>query len=131
MTRRTSGDIVRLELKLPAGETWPLITKTELRLCSYTYESGRDVCSLSLNKEQCEDLGFAHYFDGKTTRHLKLNVSVGTTGFREVGDEVPLSKHTHGSSLKEGWVGAALRLILVREAGRKRRRGGEGEVLAD
>ena len=123
-SRRIKGDIVRFELVPPAGDgrqPWLFVTDTKLQLSSCTVkkgpEKGRESCYLMLNKKQCKELGFGHTFDGKaaTSRQLKLNVPIGATG--KVGAEVPLSKNKHGTSRKEGWEGAALRLMLVREAG--------------
>ena len=104
-----------IELVQPAGgATWSLVTQREMQLSSSVRTSGREECCLSLNKAQCTDLGFGHIFDGKAARHLKLNVQLGATG--ALGSEVLLAPHSHGTSRKEGWVGAALRLVLVRAA---------------
>ena len=117
-SRRTKGDIVRVELERPGhAATWELDTPRQLEVSSSVSKTGREQRFLKLNKEQCASLGFGHYFDGKaaSTRHLKLNVLVGASV--APGDTVPLVKHPHGTSLKEGWVGAQLRLVLVRVAG--------------
>jgi hypothetical protein len=119
-SRRTKDDIVRVELVRADGVSWQYITSRELQLSSYERktgpEAGREECFLKLNKVQCTELGFGHYFDGKaaSTLQLKLNVQVGATG--ALGSEVLLSPHSHGTSRKVGWVGAALRLVLVRAA---------------
>ncbi len=104
-----------IELVQPAGgATWSLVTQREMQLSSWVRTSGREECCLSLNKTQCTDLGFGNVFVGKAARHLKLNVQLGATG--ALGSEVLLAPHSHGTSRKEGWVGAALRLVLVRAA---------------
>ena len=108
---------MRIELVQQAGGApWPLVTQRELQLSSSVRTSGREECYLKLNKAQCTDLGFGHVFDGKaaSARQLKLNVQVGATD--ALGSEVPLAPHSHGTSRKVGWVGAALRLVLVRAA---------------
>ena len=116
-SRRIKGDIVRAELMRPAGGApWQLATTRELQLSSNVEKGREERCFLMLNKAQCTDLGFGNVFDGKaaTARQLKLNVQLGATG--ALGSEVPLAPHSHGTSRKVGWVGAALRLVLVRAA---------------
>ena len=116
--RRTKGDIVRVELKRPEdAATWELDTPHDLEVSSSVSKTGREMRFLKLNKEQCASLGFGHYFNDKaaSTRQLKLNVLVGASV--APGDTVPLSVHGHGTSLKEGWEGAELRVVLVRVAG--------------
>ena len=109
------GDIVRAELVDEKGETWRLDTTP--RVLQISVETERPTHPfLKLNKTQVTELGFGAYFEGKaaSTRQLKVNVRSDATC--RVGEEVPLAAHSLGTSDKEGWVGAQLRLIFVRAA---------------
>ena len=107
---------MRVELNLPAGGAPWLLDARELQLSSRSEVGREERCFLQLNKTECTDLGFGHFFDGKaaSTRYLKLYVQVGVTG--AIGEEVPLTENMHGTSRKAGWEGATLRLVLLRVA---------------
>jgi hypothetical protein len=109
--RKSKGDVVRLQLVLPAGDNraqLPLISTPDLEISfNAKHPNSRHV---NLNKAVCTDLGFVHLFDGKACKYLKVSLKYSPT------DEITITSKKLGTSLKPGWVGAELRAVLVRKA---------------
>ena len=109
--RKSKGDVVRLQLVLPAGDNraqLPLISTPDLEISfNAKHPNSRVVC---LNKAVCTDLGFVHLFDGKACKCLQVSLKFSPT------DEITITSKKLGTSLKPGWMGAELRAVLVRKA---------------
>ena len=109
-SRQTEGDVVRLELVLPAGDSRaqvPLISTPDLEIAFKA--SDPNSRRVVLNKTICTNLGFAHLLSSKA-KYLYLSLKFSPT------DEIKITSRKLGTSLKPGWEGAELRAVLVRKA---------------
>jgi hypothetical protein len=109
-SRQTEGDVVRLELVLPAGDSraqLPLISTPDLEI-SFKGASEPNSRRVALNKTVCTNLGFAHLLSSKA-RQLMVCVKISPTNEMTITSKL-------GTSLKPGWEGAELRAVLVRRA---------------
>ena len=108
--RQTKGDVVRLELVLPAGDSrtqLPLISTPDLEI-SFKGASQPNSRRVALNKTVCTNLGFAHLLSSKATP-LLVSLKFSPTNEMTITSKL-------GTSLKPGWEGAELRAVLVRKA---------------
>jgi hypothetical protein len=109
-SRQTEGDVVRLELVLPAGDSHtqlPLISTPDLET-SFKDASRPNSRRVVLNKTVCTNLGFAHLL-GSNARQLMVSLKFSPTNEMTITSKL-------GTSLKPGWEGAELRAVLVRKA---------------
>jgi hypothetical protein len=108
-SRQTEGDVVRLELVLPAGDSraqLPLISTPDLEISfKASKPNSRRVV---LNKTVCTNLGFAHLL-GIKARQLMVSLKFSPPNEMTITSKL-------GTSLKPGWEGAELRAVLVRKA---------------
>jgi hypothetical protein len=108
--RQTEGDVVRLELVLPAGDSraqLPLISTPDLEI-SFKGASEPNSRRVALNKTVCTNLGFAHLLSSKA-KQLMVSLKFSPTNEMTITSKL-------GTSLKPGWEGAELRAVLVRRA---------------
>ena len=109
-SRQTEGDLVRLELVLPAGDSraqLPLISTPDLEIL-FKGASAPNSRRVALNKTVCNNLGFAHLL-GSKARQLMVSLKFSPP------NEMTITSNL-GTSLKPGWEGAELRAVLVRKA---------------
>ena len=109
-SRQTEGDVVRLELVLPAGDSraqLPLISTPDLEI-AFKGASAPNSRRVALNKTVCTNLGFAHLLSSKA-KHLMVSLKFSPTNEMTITSKL-------GTSLKPGWEGAELRAVLVRKA---------------